>query len=146
MYKMSSNALGVASYALKTHQESQTGLHLGLHYPTNFLSSSNSPCKDLPIHDFTISVIFFFIFFFSKPAILILERVDTLIFLLNVSRVGGDVHGPQAIVSFRLHVSLRFHRGALHGRRRTMPFSANSACIRAGSRDIAACSLRRTDC
>ena len=77
-------------------------------------------------------------FFFSKPAISILERVDALIFLLNVSRVGGDVHGPQAIVSFRLHVST-LPCGALHGKQKTTPFSASSACVTAGSRDIAAC-------
>ena len=49
-------------------------------------------------------------YFFSKPTISILERVDRLISLLNVSRVGGGMHGPQAIASFRL-TSLRFHRG-----------------------------------
>ena len=51
-------------------------------------------------------IIFIISFFFSKPAISILERVDRLIFLLNVSRVGGGVHGPQAIVSFWLHISM----------------------------------------
>ena len=46
------------------------------------------------------------------------------------------MHGPKAIVSFRS--SLRFHRGALQGRQRKTPFSANSACVTAGSLDIAA--------
>ena len=123
------------SYALKTHQESQTGLHLGLHYPTYLLRGSNSPRKDLPIHSRS-PVIFFFIFF-SKQAISILERVYMLIFLLNVSRLGGDVHGPKRSFLSGSR-SLRIHRGALHGRQRTTPFSANSACVTAGSRDIAA--------
>ena len=61
-------------------------------------------------HEFHI--IIFFIFFFSKPAISMLERVDMLNLL--VSRVGADVHGPQVIISFLLQVS-KLSFGALHG-------------------------------
>ena len=55
-------------------------------------------------HEFRV----IFIFFSSSVnplAISILERVDAVIFVLNVSRVGGGVHGLQAIVSFWLHIS-----------------------------------------
>ena len=34
--------------------------------------------------------------------------------------------------------SLRYHRGTLHGRQRTTPFSVNSACATAGCHGIAA--------
>ena len=34
---------------------------------------------------------------------------------------------------------LRYHRGTLHGRQRTTPFSVNSACAKAGCQGIAAC-------
>ena len=36
----------LATHGVKTHQESQTGLYLGLHCPTSFLRGSNSPRKD----------------------------------------------------------------------------------------------------
>ena len=39
--------------------------------------------------------------------------------------------------------SLRYHRGTLHGRQRTTPFSVNSACATAGCRGIAACASSR---
>ena len=50
-------------------------------------------------------IIIIFFLFFSKPAISMLERVDRLILLRSVSRVGGSVHGHKAIVSFLFLVS-----------------------------------------
>ena len=41
------------------------------------------------------------------------------------------MHGPQAIVSFWLHISTLPSRNS-HGRQRTTPFSVNSACAKAG--------------
>ena len=66
-----------------------------------------------------------YFFFCSKPTISMLEQVDGLILSLNVSRVGGGVHGHKAIISFLFLVST-VDRGALRGKQRTKPFSANS--------------------
>ena len=58
-----------------------------------------------------------------------LEQIDGLIPSLNVSRVGGGVHGHKAIISFLFLVST-VDRGALRGKQRTKPFSANSTCAK----------------
>ena len=74
-----------------------------------------------------VIIIIFFLFFFSKPAISMQERVDRLILWRSVSRVGGGVHGHKAIVSFSFLVSTVDH-GAPQGRQWMTPFSANSTC------------------
>ena len=74
-----------------------------IHIPKSIICASDTPRENRLMHDFMICVILFF-FFFSEPAISILEQVDALIFSLKVSRVGGDVHGQQAIFSLLLLV------------------------------------------
>ena len=92
-------------------------------------------------HEFRV-IFFFIFFFFSKPPISILKRVNVV---LNISRVGEVCAVPKR--SFLSgSTSLRYHRGTLHDRQRTTPFSVNSACATAGSRGITACVFARTDC
>ena len=55
------------------------------------------------IYDFRV-IILFFLFFFSKPAISMAERVDVLNFLINVSKVDRGVHSHQAIAPLLLHI------------------------------------------
>ena len=74
----------------KTNRKSLTGQYLAIHIPKSIVLVSNTLRENRLIRDFTIRVIFLFIFFFgiiiiiffffSKPAISILERVDALIF------------------------------------------------------------------
>ena len=88
--------------------------YLAIHMAQSIVRTSNTLSESPLIRDFTNSChLFFIFFFFSKPALSILERVDAVIFVLNVSRVGGGVHGPQAIFSFWLHVSTLPSRNSL---------------------------------
>ena len=65
------------------------------------------------LHGASTDALIFFLFF-SKPAISMLKRVDRLILLRSVSRVGGGVHGDKEMVSFFLLV-FTVDRGALDG-------------------------------
>ena len=58
-------------------------------------------------------------------AISMLERVYVLIFLLHVFPELMCAHSP---CNLSCSMSLLHHCGALHGRHKTTPFSANSAC------------------
>ena len=130
---MPPNSARTPGQGFKTYQKLLTNWYLAIHIAKNIVCMYLQHSTRKPAHtrfrEFRV-IIFFIFFLFSKPAISILERVDAVIFVQNISRVGRGVHSPQVIVSCSM--SLHYHRGTLHGRQRMTPFSVNLECIMAG--------------